>query len=631
MLFSLAIAPVLGGLATLAMKTPSRHTLGLLAGATLALTLVLAVLATVFGWRGALDWGAGLALTAELTPLSAAMAILVPVIALPILVYAAAHEAEDGLKRLIAILLVFSGGMELLVIASDFLTLFIGWEIVGACSWALISHDWRKADNPAAGRYAFLATRLGDLGLFAAAMAAYAATGSLSFAALDEADTPLIAVVAFGVLLSAASKSGQVPFSPWLFRAMAGPTSVSALLHAATMVAAGAYLLIRLEPYLAGVPGFSATAIAIGLVTAIAGGLVALIQAHAKKLLAASTSAHYGLMFVAVGAGYPGIAALHLVAHAAFKAALFLAAGLAGERAKSFALERMGFARAMRLVATSSAIAALALAGAPPLGGGWTKEEIVSAAGHTSGWIAAGVIVAGFFSAAYAARFQLLAFGWPRGFRRVAGDHRAEIAAIGALAGLTLLLSLLWVPAIGETLARLVGVDLPESGAIEVVMSLSAVALGLVVGAVIAGRRGLFSSESRLTEWLGLSTIINDVVVDPVQRLSIAAAWIDDHLIDGVRHGVVRLALHASRAFAARDDRVVDGGVRLTAAFAGWLARIGEKIGERITDGLPEGSAMLVGLSGRDIRKLQTGLSHHYYALIAAGSALTILVLLLGL
>ena len=130
----------------------------------------------------------------------------------------------------------------------------------------------------------------------------------------------LTIVVGFGLLLAAASKSGQIPFAPWLFRAMSGPISVSALLHAATMVAAGAFILLRLEPFLASMPGLPGAIIAVGAATALSGGIVALLQTHAKRLLAASTSAQYGLMFVAVGAGYPGVAFLHLVAHAAFKA-----------------------------------------------------------------------------------------------------------------------------------------------------------------------------------------------------------------------------------------------------------------------------------------------------------------------
>src|SRR3546814_2179969 len=128
---------------------------------------------------------------------------------------------------------------------------------------------------------------------------------------------------------------------------MAGPTSVSALRHAAAMVAAGAYLLARLHPMLGHAPAFAGAVIAVGLTTAVAGGLVALLQNHAKKLLAASTSAHFGLMFVAVGAGYPGVAVLHLVAHAGFKALLFLAAGVAGEHAGCYALDRDRLGRAL--------------------------------------------------------------------------------------------------------------------------------------------------------------------------------------------------------------------------------------------------------------------------------------------
>lgn len=333
MLWSLALTPVAAGAALLLGGLRSRLWLGATAGAALTLTLLLALFAAGFGWTGSLRWSEALRLSAELTPLSATVAVLVPAIALPVLVYAAAHEHRPGLPRLIALLLVFIGGMELLVIADDLLTLLIGWELVGACSWALISHRWRDVENPRSGLYAFVMTRFGDLGLFAAAMAAFAGAGTFAYDGLAGLQGPYLQVVAFGLLLSAAAKSGQVPFSPWLFRAMAGPTSVSALLHAATMVAAGAYLLIRLYPALSRAESFPQAVIAIGLLTALSGGLVAVLQNHAKKLLAASTSAHFGLMFVAVGSGYPGVALLHLVAHGGFKALMFLAAGVAGQRA----------------------------------------------------------------------------------------------------------------------------------------------------------------------------------------------------------------------------------------------------------------------------------------------------------
>ncbi len=346
MLWSLALVPALAAPALLFVPA-RRAALSAAAGAALAVTLALAGLAPWAGWSGAYVWSDALVLTADLSPVSAAVAVLVPVIALPIALYAASHEAGQGLPRLLALMLLFVGGMELLVIAGDFLTLLIGWEIVGACSWALIGHRYDEIEPPQAGVYAFVTTRLGDLGLFIAAFAAYAGAGSFAFDGLPALSPAALQVVAFGVLVSAAAKSGQIPFSPWLFRAMAGPTSVSALLHAATMVAAGAYLLARLGPALSQADGFATTAIVTGLATALAGGVVAVLQLHAKKLLAASTSAQYGLMFAAVGAGWPGVAVLHLVAHAGFKALLFLSAGIAGERAGTFSLDRMALGRAL--------------------------------------------------------------------------------------------------------------------------------------------------------------------------------------------------------------------------------------------------------------------------------------------
>lgn len=633
MLWSLALVPIAVGVALFASGVKARLWLGVAACATMALTFVLAWIAAAADWTGRLAWSETLELVVALTPLSATVAMLVPAIALPVLGYAASHEERPGLARLIALLLVFIGGMELLVIASDLLTLLIGWELVGACSWALISHRWRDVENAASGLYAFIMTRLGDLGLFAAAMAAFAGAGSVAYDDLATLEAPYLQILAFGLLLSAASKSGQVPFAPWLFRAMAGPTSVSALLHAATMVAAGAYLVARLHPVLAAADGFSEAAIAIGLATALTGGLVALLQNHAKKLLAASTSAHFGLMFVAVGAGYPGVALLYLVAHAGFKALLFLAAGVAGDRAETFALDRMGLGRALPFMAALSAVGALALAGLPPLGGGWTKEAIVSAAGHESLWIAVGVMIAGALSAAYAMRFQRLAFGRADEPSEGEAPGYAEYAGLGALAFFTLALSVLWLPAVHDQVATLLGIEIPKSKTAEVIASLLLLGLGLSVGLLLARRYPALGSRgapAAFADWLGLPTLIRTGLTQPFDRLARAAGWVDDHVIDALPSGVATGTRLASRAFAVRDRRVVDCGVEASAAFAAWLAKLGDQIGERIADGLPEGSARLVGMSGEDARRLQTGLSHHYYALVVFGAAVIITLLIIG-
>lgn len=633
MLWMLVLLPMLAGAALFAAGSERRAWLALVAGATMAAMVLLATFAAAGSWHGELLWSPMLVLHVALTPLSAAVALLVPAVALPVLAYAAFHEERPGLRRLLALLLLFVGAMELLVIAADLLTLLIGWELVGACSWALIAHQWRDASRPASGLYAFVMTRLGDLGMFLAAMAAFAGSGSFAYADLAQLHGLPLALLTFGLLLSAASKSGQLPFSPWLFRAMAGPTSVSALLHAATMVAAGAYLLARLQPELSRVAWFAPATIAIGLTTALAGGVVAIVQSHAKKLLAASTSAHFGLMFIAVGAGYPAVAVAHLVAHACFKAPLFLAAGIADQRIDGYTLARMRLGHALPWVATMSGVAALALAGVPPLGAAWTKEAIAAAGGQISPWLAAAVLLAGGLSAVYAARFQGLAFGFGDPPVQAEPPHRIERMAIGLLALVTLVLSLLWLPRIRAALGELLGVVWPASDALALAASLLLAALGLATGYLLVRRHpmlGQAGAPAAVADWWGLPTLLRMSVSMPVLLLASAAARADDALIDAAPRAVAWLGRRTATRIARDDDAVVDRGVRATETFTTALAVFGRRLGERIADGLPEGAAALVSLGGLDARRLQTGLSQHYVAMLAIGGALLTVILLLG-
>ena len=644
MIFLLALLPTLAALAVPAavrlVPGSRRQSLLLVAMTGLALTLIVAVLASIGGWTGTIAWAGPLVLTGVTTPISGAMAILVPMIAMPVLAYAAFHEEEAELARLIGILLLFVAGMESLVVAGDLLTLLIGWELVGICSYLLIAHEWNDRANPASALYAFLMTRFGDLGLFAAAMATYAATGSFSYDGLPGVSGVPAVVIGFGLVLSAASKSGQVPFSPWLFRAMAGPTSVSALLHAATMVAAGAYIIIRLQPFLATVPGVSATLVAIGLFTALAGGLVALFQNHAKKLLAASTSAHFGLMFAAVGSGYPGIAFLHLIAHATFKAPLFLAAGIAGKRSGSYDLNAMRYGGVFPIVAGLTAVASFSLAGVPPFGGAFTKEAVVTAGEHNSLWAAAAVILAGGLSAAYAARFQLSTFGF--GNRSATdGDEPKnpnyrpspiETWAPGTLALMVLATSLLFVPSVRDSLSRAIGIDIVEAGLATFVVSTLAVLAGILVGTVLVRRApkfGLTEQMQSVSDWLGLPQLIDRMVTRPVMGLARAAASIDDWVIDAAVQMISSGGQRAAWLMGRRDDRILDRGVSATAGFVGLLAFYSSRTGEWLLNGLADGTAMVVGQSGRDARRIQTGMSHHYYALAAAGAVAAIIFLLI--
>ena len=629
MLWALPLFPALAGLALWVLGDAARLRLGLMAGGAAAGTLSLAVLAAAQGWSGGFAWGAGLELHLALTPLSAAVAITVPAVALAVLVFAAAHEDARGLARLSGLMLVFTGAMLLTVAATDLLSLLIGWELMGFCSWALIGHRWRHRANMASGRYAFVTTRLGDLGLFLALMATWSGAGALDYAALGRLAGLPLALAAFGVLAAAGAKAGQGPFAPWLFRAMDGPSSVSALLHAATMVAAGAYLLARLHPWLVLAPGWSGTVIALGLVTALAGGAVAVMQGHAKKLLAASTSAQLGLMFVAVGAGYPGIAVVHLVTHAAFKAPLFLSAGIAGEAAGSYRLREMSFMRALPWVAGLTALAALALAAVPTMGAAWSKEQIAAAATHESLWLGLAVMVAGALSAAYAARFWFLAYG-PGGAEPAAEPHRLEIAALGALALACAGLGALWLPAVQDALP----IRLPEGTPLEIAASLTLVTFGLLAGLTLARRRD--APEPQAADWLGLPPLIERGIVRPFERLATLAARIDDVALDAIPRGAATGARSIARGGrrvwgAMQADRgLFDAAVWQVAARTRALARLGDRPGETLADGLPEGAARITGRTGADARRLQTGLSHHYYAIFAIGAALAILLLTIG-
>ena len=661
MIWTLALWPFLAGLAIWRLGDPSRRATAVLAGIAMAATLALALAAG--DWTGAVAWAPGLTLRAGLAPLSHPVAVMVPMVALAVVVFAAGHETARGLGRLMGLFLMFTGAMELVVIAGDLVTLLIGWEAMGAASWALIGHRWRETEAMPSANYAFVMTRAGDLGLFLAVFACFAGAGSVAYAAIGGLEGWPLGVAAFGILAAAAAKAGQVPFSPWLFRAMAGPTSVSALLHSSTMVAAGAYLVIRLHPALSAAPGFSAATIALGLVTALAGGLVAILQLHAKKVLAGSTSAQLGLMFAAAGAGHPGVAVLHLIAHAFFKAPLFFAAGIAHARTETFDLRHMRLGAALTVAAGLTAVAALALAGVPPLGGAWTKEEIVKALGALSPWLALLAMAAGGLSAAYATRFAVLAYG-AGDAEGESGPSRAALAALAGLAFVTLALSALWWPPVHEAAARALGITLPVGGStLEVAASLGFVAAGLLAGVWLARH----PRELAGAEWLGLPWLIETAVVRPSLAVAGWAARVDDAILDAIPRGAATAGCAVSCGLGLADDRAIDGTtyggaaaslalshrlrfaddhgidgmnrgasrlghgavalvVRLTEA----AARGASRIGETAFDLIPEGTGRLMGMAGGDLRRLQSGQSHHYYVILVAGFALGAAILILG-
>ncbi len=338
----------------------------------------------------------------RLDGLSAVMSATVATVGAAVLVYASGYFADDERgPSALAGLLAFLAAMQGLVLAEGFLTLLIFWELVGALSARLIAFNCEDAGAPAGAVRAFLTTRAADVGFYLAVLALFAGTGSLAFDA-ERPDGSLGAFIGLGLVLAAMGKSAQAPLQTWLTGAMAGPTPVSALLHSATMVAAGVYLLARSHELLAGWP--LELAGWVGAVTAVVGAAVALAQDDLKRVLAGSTTSQLGLMFVGVAAGGPAVALFHLVAHAAGKATLFLAAGVFQHNRHTTALRGLaGAGRDDRRAFALFVLGALSIAAVPPLAGFWSKDAIAVAAEEHPAWFAC-VLLSAAGSAAYLLR-----------------------------------------------------------------------------------------------------------------------------------------------------------------------------------------------------------------------------------
>ncbi len=378
--------------------------------------------AVLYSWLQSGDLSVGMELLFD--PLSAPMALMVTAVSTLIHLYAIGYmHNEPNYARFFALLNLFVFAMLVIVLADNMLLLFLGWEGVGFCSYGLIGYWYSKEKNANAGRKAFLVTRVGDIFLAIALLWLFALTGTLSISAInDQAALLAPATVTALVLLllgGACGKSAQLPLMTWLADAMAGPTPVSALIHAATMVTAGVYLLCRLFPLVALSPtGMAAIAI-VGAATALYAASCAIAQKEIKRVLAYSTMSQVGYMFLAVGAGAVGAAFFHLLTHAFFKACLFMGAGciihLAGEEND---ITRMGgMAKGNRLIFAIFLAVSLCLAGAPFTGGFFSKDAILLAtyARHTPLysvlWGAA--LLTAFLTAAYTFRLVYLVFFGP--------------------------------------------------------------------------------------------------------------------------------------------------------------------------------------------------------------------------
>ena len=342
------------------------------------------------------DWMPAIGASFELfwDPLAATMALVVTGVVTLIHVFAIGYmHGDERFHRFFTNLNLFMASMLTLVLAGNYAMLFLGWELVGLSSYLLIGFWYTRKTASAAAKKAFIVNRVGDFGFMVALMLVFVTFGTLSFSGIferagEELTTGVATAIGLLILVGAAGKSAQVPLHVWLPDAMEGPTPVSALIHAATMVTAGVYLIARSAPIFEFAPIASNTVAIIGTITAVFAATIALAQRDIKKVLAYSTISQLGYMMMAVGATAYIAGMFHLLTHAFFKALLFLAAGsvIHGMKGEQDMTKMGGLFSRMPTTAITMGIGTLAIAGLAPLSGFWSKDEILAAVFERGSW-----------------------------------------------------------------------------------------------------------------------------------------------------------------------------------------------------------------------------------------------------
>jgi NADH-quinone oxidoreductase subunit L len=475
-------------------------------------------LSTAYTWLAAGDFQVGLEILVD--PLSAVMMLVVSGVGGLIVWYSMGYMAgDDEERRYFAYMSLFVFSMLLLVQAGNFLLLLVGWGLVGLASYLLIGFWHHRPEAVAAAKKAFVMNALGDATFALAIVLLIWNTGTLEllgvFGEVDALSETTVNLVALGLLGGAVAKSAQIPLHTWLPDAMEGPTPVSALIHAATMVTAGVYLLVRTHPIFEAAPDIQSLAAILGTMTLLVAGLVALVQWDIKRVIAYSTMSQIGYMFLGAGVGAYGFAIFHLMTHAFFKALLFLAAGvvihhLGGEQD----MRRMGGLKTV-LPRTHIAflIGTVALVGLPPFAGFWSKDAILASAlaeGGALGWTLfvgglAGVVLTG----AYAFRLYFTVFQGSRQAVEPAHAHERHgegplsmLVPVGVLAVLSTIGGLLSIPGVWHPFTHWVeetGEPLVEAtGRQDYLTSAISVTLG-IVGLLLA-RRAFLRDRQLVTE-----------------------------------------------------------------------------------------------------------------------------------
>ncbi|WP_017570181.1 NADH-quinone oxidoreductase subunit 5 family protein [Nocardiopsis halotolerans] len=594
-----------------------------------ALTLVAAVVAAVTRPAASVPMLPGIRAGTAVDGLSAVAVITVSAVSLMVVLFASAEMGrEEARGRFFGLMLLFTAAVLVAVTSTTLVTLLMVWEIMGALSYALIGYWWHEAHRVRSATLAFVTTRGTDLGLYLAAGAALAGGAeALQLSALASLEGGWRDAAVAGMILAALGKSAQLPFSFWLSHAMVGPSPVSALLHSATMVAAGGYLMLRARPVLSATEWAGPALAWLGAVTALLLGAVAFHQSDLKQLLAASTASHMGFLFLAAGAGAVGGGILHFSAHAAAKSLLFLCAGAWLASLGTQGLRGLrGAARRHPLVGAAFTVGALAVAGVPPLPLWTAKDEALAAALHLGPALYVTGLAASAVSAAYTAR--ALAAVWSpspltgeeasrSGVRRAPLPEALSLAALSSAA---IGLSVLALPVVARWWRALVGApDTPGPAAWEMALSglLAVAVLALTWWAVARSRAGAVPDQVPghrfLGGWLGLDTAARTLVTRPVTALARALAAADDHVIAGGARTAARATASLSGRLSAFDDRGLAGGVRSASGWGTHAADLARLRGE----GAVEGAVRAVASGARSLAvwalRPQTGLLHQYY------------------
>lgn len=465
---------------------------------------------------------------------------------------------EEGYSRFFAYLNLFMFFMLLLVLASNFLLLFVGWEGVGLCSYLLIGFYYKEKWATDAGNKAFIVNRIGDFGFMLAMFQIVNQFGTLDFVSVFnqaatrpvESSAGVITLICLLMLLGAAGKSAQIPLYVWLPDAMAGPTPVSALIHAATMVTAGIYLIARSAVLFDHAPIAMEVVALIGLATAVVAALIGMAQTDIKKVFAYSTVSQLGYMFLGLGVGAYSASLFHVMTHAFFKALLFLGAGsvihaLSGEQD----LRKMGGLRSkIPITFATLMVAGIAIAGIPPFSGFYSKDEILLAAYQHAPWMYwVGAVTAG-ITAFYVFRALFLAFFGE--YRGDAHPHESPIVMTGPLMVLALLSAgggFLKVP---EWLAPMFQLEAAPHNEMLVILSVASGVVG--IGAayylyVLSPAAGTSLSSSLgfvarlVSHKFYVDELYNFAIVRPLVLGSrvVLSGLVDHILIDGLVHNVI--------------------------------------------------------------------------------------------